>query len=47
MTDKRAYYYKHDRLTPKQERENEALILKLLQERQEKEQPCNQTPTSK
>ena len=40
MTDKRSFFYKHDHLTAEQERQNEALIQRLEQERKEKEQPC-------
>ena len=39
--DKREYYYKHDHLTVEQERQNEALIQRL--EQQKKEQPHGTT----
>jgi hypothetical protein len=33
--DKREYYYKHDRLTAEQERQNEALVELILQQQEE------------
>lgn len=42
--DKREYYYKHQPLTPEQERENEALVELILRQQEEnKETPCPTT----
>ena len=45
MTDKRDFFYKHDHLTAAQERENEALIQRL--EQQKKEQPNGTTDATR